>query len=1017
MQSSSQVKCMQDRRADRFNNGDVLLSPVFEGPTAGPDVLSTSAALVAPNWRARTAHPERSNTFKTPHTVSVASWRLCERPMLYISGVLARQTSEVPAADTRDQTFLGFPAVKKTVSCVAVAALCLAIGIAATKDGSHKVNLPTSKTLTVPAPGFVARTNSYPAAIALSPDGDYAALLNQGYGTQESGLRQSIALLDLRSNQLRDFPDDRLPADEKSTKESYFIGLAFSTDGQRLYASMASATNNGVAIYKVLNGEVTPERFITIPPQRIARHKIVTLDAGTKPKGTAPAYPAGFAVLSSRKGDRLLVADNLSDNVILLDVASGRILKSFDVSTSKYVPAAYPYTTVATRRGDKAWVSLWNDSSVAELDLAKGDVKRRIQLWRASDPAAPGTHPTAMLLNRSEDTLYVAISNAGAAGDDGVAAVDLKSGVVRRCYRAALDSNQKPGAALIALALSSDETRLYAAAASLNAVAVFNLKNEHTADADQIVQMPVGFIPTEWYPSALALPGKDLLIASAKGEGSGPNNMKIRTRTELHPNDTHPYIPTLIGGSIQRLSLAEIEDNLAPYTARVEENNGMHTPPQEIEFASGKNPIRHVIYVLKENRTYDQLFGDLGVGDGDPSLTMYGADITPNQHKLALQFGVLDNFYDSGEVSANGHLWSDGSATSDYMEKIWPVIYRNSERPQNPGNPLDQRVSVLDDPGTGFLWDNLAEHNFTYRIYGEMLDATWCRDEKVSSPQISTACPSAEIKPGEPLQPSLSYPTGGPSPWPWAIPRLKIVRPTKEAQRGHIDPLYADFVIEYPDQLRADEFLREFNEFVKARGSAKELPQFVQLWLPNDHTGGTRVGKPRPRASVADNDLAVGRVVDAVSHSPYWDDTAIFVVEDDAQDGADHVDAHRSIALVISKYSARSGTTFVDHHSYTTAGMVHTMEELLGLPPMNLFDARAPIMAAPFSGPGSQPPFEADYTNLRSGLLYEMNDKSAPGASASAKMNFSRPDAINAQELNAILWEDAKGNQAVSLRR
>jgi hypothetical protein len=376
---------------------------------------------------------------------------------------------------------------------------------------------------------------------------------------------------------------------------------------------------------------------------------------------------------------------------------------------------------------------------------------------------------------------------------------------------------------------------------------------------------------------------------------------------------------------------------------------------------------------------------------------------------------VLDNFYDSGDVSANGHLWSDASATSDYIEKTWPIIYRGSQRPQSQGNALDQGLPVPDDPGTGFLWDNLAKHNLTYRIYGEMLDAAWCRDEKASSPKdgtpspVSAGCLSAAIQPGDALPSSVSNPNGGPSPWPWAIPRLKSVRPTKESQRGHIDSLYADFAIDYPDQLRADEFLREFDEFVRARGSAKELPQFIELWLPNDHTGGTRVGKPSPRASVADNDLAVGRLVDAVSHSPYWDDTAIFVVEDDAQDGADHVDAHRSIALVISKYSPHSETYFIDHHFYTTTGAVHTMEELLGLPPMNLFDARAPVLAAPFAGPGTQPPYAADYRNLRNRLLYEMNDKKAPGAKESAKMNFSRPDAVNAQELNAILWQDAKG--------
>ncbi len=924
----------------------------------------------------------------------------------------------------RNRNILKLPPVKTIVSCAAVAVLCLVVGIARTTERSHKINLPTNKALTVPGPGFVARTNSYPATIALSRDGRYAALLNQGYGTEQSGVRQSIAILDLSNNQLRDFPDDRLRGDEKTTRQSYFIGLGFSTDGKHLYASMGSATQNGIAVYKFSDGEVTSERFITIPAQRVLLGKTVILDSGNKPQGTAPAYPAGFAVLNSPKGDRLLIADNLSDNVILLDVSSGRIVKSFDVSTSKYIPASYPYTVILNRSRTKAWVSLWNSSAVAELDLKKGKIIRRIELWHPPDPVKPGTHPTAMLLNRREDTLYVAMANARTAGADGAAEVDLNRGVPVRCYRAALDINDEPGAASIALALSADENRLYVAAASLNAVAVFETKpSTRTTDASG-VELPHGFIPTEWYPSALAIAGNDLLIASAKGESSGPNNMKATVQTGLHPKQQHPYIATLIGGAIQRLPQSDIETNLATYTREVEANNLIHAAPAKIEFAGGKNPIRHVIYILKENRTYDQILGDLGVGDGDPSLTMYGADITPNEHKLALQFGVLDNFYDSGDVSANGHLWSDASATSDFIEKIWPIIYRGSQRPMDQGNSLDQDLPLMDDPGTGFLWDSLAKHNFSYRIYGEMVDATWCRDEKVASPREGTpspnsvACPSAEIKPGKPLPVSLSSPTGGPSPWPWPIPRLKSVRPTKEAQRDHIDPLYADFDIEYPDQLRADEFLREFNQFVKDRGTPKELLQFIELWLPLDHTGGTRAGKPRPRASVADNDLAVGRVVDAVSHSPYWDDTAIFVVEDDAQDGADHVDAHRSIGLVISKYSPRSGTPFVDHHFYTTAGMVHTMEELLGLPPMNLFDAHAPIMAAPFSGPGTQPPFQADDKNLRSGLLYEMNGKNAPGASESEKMDFSRPDAIDAQKLNAILWQDAKGTQAMpALRR
>ena len=383
---------------------------------------------------------------------------------------------------------------------------------------------------------------------------------------------------------------------------------------------------------------------------------------------------------------------------------------------------------------------------------------------------------------------------------------------------------------------------------------------------------------------------------------------------------------------------------------------------------------------------------------------------------------MLDNFYDSGEVSGDGHIWSTASITSDYNEKNWPIGYRSKERTYDADGsvadelPLEHDIPDVDDPGTGFIWDNLAKRAFTYRIYGEFIHAVWCKNQKVSSPKqgtpssASASCPVTEIKKGEPLPKNVGNPRGGPSPWPWAIPQLKRMRPTKAALRDHYDPLFPDFETDYPDQLRADEFLREFDEFVKQKGTPKQLPQFTLLYLPDDHTGGTRPSKPSPQASVADNDLALGRVVDAVSHSPYWDDTAIFVLEDDAQDGADHVDAHRSIAFVISKYSPRAEKPFVDHHFYTTVSVIHTMEELLGLSPMNLFDAHAPLMTPLFSGPGTQPPYQADDKNLRSGLLYQVNEKKAPGAKESSEMDFSRPDAADAKKLNAILWRNAKGD-------
>jgi len=328
----------------------------------------------------------------------------------------------------------------------------------------------------------------------------------------------------------------------------------------------------------------------------------------------------------------------------------------------------------------------------------------------------------------------------------------------------------------------------------------------------------------------------------------------------------------------------------------------------------------------------------------------------------------------------------------------------------------------VDDPATGFIWDNLSRNHLTFRDYGEFVIALWCNEPRRTSPpkegnpsEQESQCSRTDVKQGGTLPPNVGDPHGSHSPWPWAVPLFREVKPTKALLRDHYDPLYPDFNTDYPDQLRADEFLNEFSAYVRAResheGSEYELPSFILLYLPDDHTGGTRPNRARPAANVADNDLALGRVVDAVSHSPYWDDTALFVLEDDAQDGPDHVDAHRSIAFVISKYSPGStDKPNVEHRFYTTVNVVHTMESLLGLPPMNQNDAHAPLMSGLFSGPGDQPAFKADYRNLKNGLIYETNRRDAPGSQVSSHMDFSRPDAAGAGRLNRVLWQDQKGS-------
>jgi len=897
------------------------------------------------------------------------------------------------------------------------------------QDKPHQINLPTSKRLTVPAPGRLGSLNSFPVTIALSPDGQYAALLNDGYGTQQAHGHQSISVLNLKTNQVADFPEARLPED---AHQSYFLGLAFGSDSSHLYASMGSITDpegrregdigDGIAVYTFRDGKITPERFIKISPQKLAVGKKVVAGLKKTEPGTAIPYPAGLAVISGEGagGDKLLVANDLSDNAVLLDSASGRVVKTFDLSTGEHIPTSFPYTVVATRDGRRAWCGLWNASRVAELDLQQGTVTRWIPLLQPADATAPGSHPTALLLDHDEHLLYVALSNA-----DRVAVVSTDTGQIVRLLDTRVEGQNFAGSYPEALALSSDGTRLYAADSAINAVAVFDVSRLNPANAtgESVSLKAEGFIPTAWYPSALANVGDDLLIATAKGQGAGPNNFAGQTDSERRSKG-NAYIPTLLYGSLARLKTSEVEKNLAAFSRQVEQDNLFRSDPGRIQFAQGSNPIRHVIYILKENRTYDQILGDLKVGNGDPSLTMYGQDVTPNEHKLALQFGVLDNFYDSGEVSGDGHEWSMAAIATDYNEKTWQIGYRSQERTYDyqgslaDDYPLDLGEPDVDAPSTGYIWDNVASHELSYRIYGEFVNAVWCKPERAASPMEGTtspesaACPHTVVNKGERLPQNVGNPHGSASPWPWAVPLFKQVRPNKAVLRNHYDPVFPDFNTEYPDQLRADEFLNEFAGFVRAakEGKGEELPAFVLLYLPDDHTHGTAPGKPRPAASVADNDLAVGRVAEAVSHSPYWNDTAIFMLEDDAQDGADHVDAHRSIAFVISKYSPGSAAQpFVDSRFYTTVNMIHTIETLLGLPPMNQNDAYAPVMAAPLTGPGTQRPFTADWSNRDNGLIYQMNPPKGQGAKASAEMNFTRPDAVNTAVLNRILWHDRKG--------
>lgn len=917
------------------------------------------------------------------------------------------------------------------------AAACLAfffsLPMISAQATNTPIDLPSSKQLIGEVPGHPQRVNSLPVSMAISPDGRYLVTVNDGYGTYESKYEESLAVLDTQTGKVTDFPDARTPLRGKQT---LYSGLEFSADGRHVYASMASLTNptgdgkeavgNGIAVYSFSDGALAPERLISLPLQPLAPGR-TTLLGGGKLGGKAIPYPAAIAVIGSGNREKLLVADNLSDNAVLLDAHSGQIEKSFDLSESDTVPSTYPIALAVSRDGKRAFVALWNTSEIVELNLANGTVGRKLALLKPLSDIAPGTHPCAFAFSPDGNMLYVALANR-----DAVAAVDVRGKrlAVRGYFDTRLPGQSYFGAEPVAVAVNGNGSRLYVANMATDAVAVMDTAQLTHAAAKRGMVEPVGFVPTEWMPISMLFSAGKLYLATDKSKGTGPNNFPQREVEGQEQRRGNTYIASLLYGSLAEMDENQIAANLPQWTKVVLESNRMMAAQQKIVFANGgADRIKHVIYIIKENRTYDQILGDLKqngkqVGNGDPSLAMYGEATTPNEHRLALQFGVLDNFFDSAEVSGDGHVWSNAAIGSDYLEKTWQQDYRDSQRTYDyegvvaDGYPLLQKIPDAAEPASGYIWGNLAAHGKTYYHFGEYISTTFCGSAAVLNPQLGPMleghkCTRNAVAPGEALPAEWG---GGVNKWPWAIPLIAANVATKPELVGHFAPEAPDFNLAIPDQIREDIFLKHLAAWIADKQQGRDtMPNFIQLRLPDDHTAGTRPGSPTPKSSVADNDLAVGRTVEAISHSPFWDDTAIFVLEDDAQNGADHVDAHRSIALVISKYAPHgaNGTPFVDSRFYSTVSVIRTMESLLGLPPMNNNDAFSSQIASLFTGPGDQPAYTADYSNRDNGLIFTANQKTAYGARASMKMDFSHADRAPVEKLNVILWKDAMGDAPV----
>lgn len=907
-----------------------------------------------------------------------------------------------------------------------------------------RINLPSSKQILGVVPGDPRQLSSLPVSMAVSPDGHWVVTVNAGFGSAMSNYEQTLAVLDTRTGKVAEFPDARTGL---KSSQVLFSGLAFSRDGKHVYASMASltdpegkgkdATGSGVAVYGFRDGEITPERMIRLSRTALAAGR--TTHLGEDPRMGVP-YPAGIAV-SVQHGDSemLLIANNLSDEADLMNAASGQVLRRFDLGEAPAVPSTYPAAVVVSKDGRRGFVALSNASEVVELDLARGTVLRKLALLKPSSPIAAGSHPSALALAPDGKTLYVALANR-----DSVAAIDLTHGrfAVRGYFDARLPGQSFYGAQPEALAVSPDGAKLYCANPGTDAVAVFSTGALTHGRMKHGMIEAEGFIPTEWLPMAVASAGGRLYIATGKATGTGPNNfpqqITASNANQRGPRRNFTYIATLLHGSLAVVDEPGAQSDLKRLTDLTLASNRMKAAQENIsfqpQFAAHGGPIQHVIYIIRENRTYDQVLGDLTVngkpvGNGDASLAMYGEKITPNLHKLALQFGVLDNFYDSAEVSGDGHVWSNTAIGSDALERTWQDSYRGRQHTYDyegvvaEGLPLSQKIPDVVEPASGYIWGDLARHGKTLYHFGEYIASTFCNprgragaedDPTLGPMRDGEVCqPRSEVKPGERLPTEWG---GEINRYGWAIPLLGQNRATKPELIGHFAAEYPDFNLKIPDQVRVDIFLRHLSGWEKDLQAGHDtMPNFVMLRLPNDHTAGTTPGSPTPSASIADNDLAVGRAVEAISHSGFWGSTAFFILEDDAQNGADHVDAHRSIGLVVSKYAphGKDGGAFVDSRFYSTVSMVRTMESALGLPPMNNNDALSSMIGSLLTGPGDQATFTADTRNRDNGLIFKANTVRSPGAKDSARMDFSHADRADSQKLNVILWREAMGNKPV----
>lgn len=776
---------------------------------------------------------------------------------------------------------------------------CFTLVALAQQADDSKLTLPNGWSLS-PA-GRSIPLGDFPLNMAVSNSKQLMAVTNNGQSTQ------TIQLIN---------PITEKILDEIIIGKSWY-GLKFSKDEKSLFVS--GGNDNWIIEYAINNNKLQPKDTIVL---------------GAKWPNTIS--PAGIEIDDATKKMYIVTKEN--NTLYTVDLATKKIIQQLNLG-------AEAYSCLLANNKKELYISLWGGDKILIYNIATSSIK---------DSILVGDNPNEILLSKNGRFLFVANAN-----DNSVSVINIKTKTVVESLNAALYPNAPLGSATNGLALSADEKTLYIANADNNCLAVFDVSEIGESKSK-------GFIPVGWYPTNVKVVGKKIFVSNGKGFSSfanpnGPNPINIKQAVIYQKSDsTKPISVGYIGGLMKgTMSIIDEPDEvlLAKYAKTVYENTP-YSKEKELNAAGeignpipmkvgDKSPIKYVFYIIKENRTYDQVLGDIAAGNGDTSLVLFGEKITPNQHKLVNQFVLLDNFYVDGEVSADGHNWTMGANANDYLEKTWVASYGDRG-----GNYDGEGNRAIANPKKGFLWDYCKRANISYRTYGEFAD-----DYKANIPVLE----------------------------------------------NHFCPYFTSWDERVRDTTRFYQWRREFDSLL----AAKNIPQFNSLRFINDHTEGQKLGRPTPFAHVADNDLAVGLFVEHLSKTSIWNESVVFIVEDDAQNGPDHVDAHRSTAYIAGGLVK---TNFVDHTMYSTSSVLRTIELILGLPPMSQYDAAAEPLWRCFSAKSNGVGFTALPANID---LNIKNVQPTPSAKLSAGFDFRKEDSVPDLVFSQVIWKAIKGEESI----